>query len=526
MKIPASVFLRWGFVVLAVMPSAFTAAAQERIPVEEKTSLERELEDRVNQTVLAILGPNKAKVMLQLKIDFTRTEKLEIHITSAAAADFIWRNAGQKTQNAGSELLPGFRAASAANPYAGADETRAYSKKFIFPDSLVKQITATAIINKELPAAEAESVENFITSLLGIDGKRGDRLITIRVPFVPLWRTMASSPTLIEAAFKYGILALLGAIGIIIVAAAFLKLARALSNMAKAQEHQITMKLSRDAAARELPSPPAAPAIGYNLEEGGMKEIGAPAGGGGEKVFFSVRLEHVPFMAQTFAKEDPANVAVIAEHLKPALRDALLNALPSGSAAEVMASMAEARFVKPEVISALKEEIEKRFSGVVGGIEKLLESFEGVKSGKKALMLAELESRHPDIAQKVRSRVFLFEDMEGLGEKDLGTLAIAVKPDSWASVRPAIKKEFLERLRAKLSKKAWETIEQTVKYEAASPERLAAGREDIEGVASRLIKERRIEKPPVVFAGNVPENTVADGPPKAEHGRGTTEYDA
>lgn len=195
---------------LAVMLPAFTAGAQERIPVEEKTSLERELEDRVNQTVLATFGPNKAKVMLQMKMDFTRTEKLEIHITSAAAADFIWKNAGQNARKDGPELLPGFRAASAFNPYSGADETRAYSKKFIFPDSLVKQITATAIINKELPAAEAESIESFITNLLGIDAKRGDKLVTIRAPFVPLWRTMASSPTLMEAALKYGLLALLG----------------------------------------------------------------------------------------------------------------------------------------------------------------------------------------------------------------------------------------------------------------------------------------------------------------------------
>ena len=279
--------------------------------------------------------------------------------------------------------------------------------------------------------------------------------------------------------------------------------------MAKAQEHQITMKLSRDDARKELPPPPAAPAIGYDFEEGSVKELSAPAAACEGKTVFNVRPEHIPFMAQVFAKEDPANVAIVVEHLKPDLRSALLNALPPGTVSEVMACMAEARFVKPETINALKEEVEKRFTGVVGGIEKVLESFERVSLKQKTLMLGQLESRRPDIAQKVRAGVFLFEDIERLGEKDLGTLALSVKPDAWASALPALKKEFLKRLRDKMTGKAWQTIEQTAKYEIASTDRLDAGMEDIVGTAQRLIKERRIEKPPVVFAGNVPENTAA-----------------
>lgn len=499
-------FLHW-FIALAVLLPALPAAAQERFPVDEKSRFERELEEKTNQNVLAVLGPNKARVMVQAEMDFSSTEKMELLGPSAAAAgagtDFAWKGIGQNTRKDGPHLLPGFPVASTYNQSAGAgaDGTKSYSRKFSFPSSFVKRLIVTAVINKELSAAEAESAANFISDLLGINARRGDEINIIRAPFAPLWKTVWFSPVLMEAAFKYGLLTLLGGFGTIAVVAAFLMLARSVGRMAKVQEHQINMEFPGGAAAA-----PGAPPGFQALEGGGPKAEAeaatVPAPDGEEKVVFSVRPDQVPFMVHMFARENPANVAIVADHLDPEIRSAFLSGLPPETASEVLASMAEVRFVKPEMIAVLKDELARRFSGAVGGLDKVLEAFARVSLREKSLMLRQLESRHPGVAGKVRSKIFLFEDIERLGDKDLGMLATSVKTESWAAVLPSLNKEFAGKLRAQLAERAWQMIEQTAKYGAVSSDKLDAAMEAVVSTALKLIEEGRMANPLTVAAGN------------------------
>ena len=78
---------------------------------------------------------------------------------------------------------------------------------------------------------------------------------------------------------------------------------------------------------------------------------------------FVVRPDQVEALADMLHKEDPDNIALVVEHLETGVRAQLLAALPAGLANRVLATMGRVRYVEPEVILNLKEELERRLAG-------------------------------------------------------------------------------------------------------------------------------------------------------------------
>ncbi|MEK7720868.1 MAG: FliG C-terminal domain-containing protein, partial [Elusimicrobiota bacterium] len=172
-----------------------------------------------------------------------------------------------------------------------------------------------------------------------------------------------------------------------------------------------------------------------------------------------------------------------------------LRRLPSDFSSEVISSMATVRFVEAEVVMTIKEELERRLAGAFGGVSKVLESLNRVNLSTKKEMLEKLASRHPDIARDVRSKIFLAEDLLRFSERDLSLLASTVKPDDWACALWDLSPEFKEKLRKQLAEKAWQILEQTMKYGSPSREKTSQAIETIVGAALALIKEGKLSNP-------------------------------
>ncbi len=481
----------------------FNRGFTQSLPLDDKAKYEKTLEMKVEEVLLRLLGPNQAKVVVQAVMDFTRTEKFEVQSAVAASTSdntfFKWQNISNEVPSGDAYLMPGMPVITQSDPLAR--DNKSYKKQIIFPQTFLKKLTVTVVLNKTVSDIEAANVRNVVSELLGMQIKRGDELIIVKSSFAPIWKTIWYSPETMSLLFKYGVLFLMGIVGMIIVAIGFLKLAGAMSSMAKVQQsHQITMDLGKNGSSAGLGGEgiDEQPALD-SMEKIGLTGPSGPEPGADfeqeEKIVFNVRPDQVIFLVNMLMKEDPSNIALVTEHLAPQVRGEFLKSLPTDISSAVIANMAKVRFVEPEVIDTLKEELERRLSGAVGGIEKILDVLEQVNLRNKKNMIEELQKTHPEIADEVRSRILMFEDLIRLSDRDLSMLVSAVKVDDWSAAAWEMSKNFKEKIKSQMADKTWQMVEQTMQYGAPSGEKIEKTVENIVDLAEKLIKEGKISNP-------------------------------
>jgi flagellar motor switch protein FliG len=115
----------------------------------------------------------------------------------------------------------------------------------------------------------------------------------------------------------------------------------------------------------------------------------------------------------------------------------------------------------PEVIRQVEAGLERRMStmlvpadlSAVGGVQPLVEIINRADRGTEKLILEGLELRDPGLADEVRSRMFVFEDLINLDDRavqlvlrqvEVANLAIALKGVS-TTVRDKVMKNMSER---------------------------------------------------------------------------------
>jgi flagellar motor switch protein FliG len=244
-----------------------------------------------------------------------------------------------------------------------------------------------------------------------------------------------------------------------------------------------------------------------NIDPGAPLMMGGAAGGGQimggesapredrEEVVFNIRVEQVPFLVNLMVSEAPSNVALVAGHLPLEVQREFLKSLPSAVASEIIINMAEMRFVEPEIITTLKDELERRLSGAVGGIDGALSAIENVTLRAKRGMLVELEQKHPALAAEIRKRILMPDDLALLAEKDLSLMVSAFKVEEWASALFELPEAVKLKLKGQMAEKTWQMIEQSMSYGTPSSEKTEEALELIMTKVAVMIKEGRIRNP-------------------------------
>lgn len=496
-KISGGIFFTCAFASLCLLPGLRNANGQN-MPLEDKAKYERSLEVKAEEVLLKLLGPNQAKVVVQASMDFTRTEKVDMtaQAASSAAKDrmFKWDGASSENQMSAEYLLPGFP--SMDGDKSGPASTT-YQKQMVYPASFIKKLIVTVVLNKDLPEAEGQAVRSVVQEILSMDQARGDELVIIKTPFAPFWRTIWYTPEAMNLLFKYVILTVMGVIALIVVAIGFLQLAGAINSMAKAQQsHQITMDLGGKGMG--LPGGDGGlegTVSRIDLQTSEKRDADAFSGAGDQRVVFNVRLDQAGFLVNLMAEEDPANVALVATHLEPEVRNKFIAMLPPAAASAVMSHMAKVRFVDPEIITTIKDELERRLGGALGGLQQVIEVLEKADLRAKREMLGELSKKDPETARQVRQKILMPEDMNLLSDKDMGLVLGNFKIETLAAAIWDLPQALRDRIRGQMAEKTWQMVEQTMKYGAPSKSATEKAVEELLGSVVKLIKDGRIPNP-------------------------------
>lgn len=122
--------------------------------------------------------------------------------------------------------------------------------------------------------------------------------------------------------------------------------------------------------------------------------------------------------------EHPQTIALILSYLEPQQAGQILSELPQNTQADIARRIAVMDGTSPEIINEVEQILERKLSATVtqdytqtGGVESVVEVLNGVDRSTERTILDALEIQDPDLAEEIKKRMFVFEDIVTLDNK-------------------------------------------------------------------------------------------------------------
>ncbi len=141
--------------------------------------------------------------------------------------------------------------------------------------------------------------------------------------------------------------------------------------------------------------------------------------------------------------EHPQTIALILSYLAPAQAALIVSALPPDRQADVARRIAVMDRTSPDVIKEVEKVLESKLTNlvnqdftIVGGVDAVVEILNTVDRGTERHIMETLEIEEPELADEIRKKMFVFEDILLLDDRaiqrvlrdvDNNDLAIALK---------------------------------------------------------------------------------------------------
>lgn len=141
--------------------------------------------------------------------------------------------------------------------------------------------------------------------------------------------------------------------------------------------------------------------------------------------------------------EHPQTIALILSYLPASQSSMIVSALPAEKQADVAKRIAQMDRTSPDVIKQVEKVLERKLSSlvnqdytIVGGVDAIVEILNSVDRGTEKHIMETLEVEEPELADEIRKKMFVFEDILSLDDRaiqrvlrdvDNGTLALALK---------------------------------------------------------------------------------------------------
>lgn len=165
--------------------------------------------------------------------------------------------------------------------------------------------------------------------------------------------------------------------------------------------------------------------------------------------------------------EHPQAIALVLAHLRPEHASLILAGLPPATQAAVAHRIALMDRAAPDVVATVAECLQRKSASVltpretsqIGGVQPLVEIINRADPGTEKLILEGLEEQDAELADEVRSRMFVFADIVLLEDRALQlvlrgvetpTLALALK-GAGEGERNAVLRNLSERARSNLT---------------------------------------------------------------------------
>lgn len=167
--------------------------------------------------------------------------------------------------------------------------------------------------------------------------------------------------------------------------------------------------------------------------------------------------------------EHPQTIALVASYLHPEQAGMILSALPSAQQVEVAKRIATMDRTSPEVLREVESVLEKKLSSFVmqdftaaGGIESAVAILNRVDRGTEKTIMEALEEENPELADEIKKRMFVFENLVTLDDRSLQRVLREVDMKDLALALRTASEDVSNRLFKNLSKRAVDMLKEDI----------------------------------------------------------------
>jgi flagellar motor switch protein FliG len=194
--------------------------------------------------------------------------------------------------------------------------------------------------------------------------------------------------------------------------------------------------------------------------------------------------------------ENSQTIALILSYLQPEQASIILSSLPQDKQADVAKRIAMMDSTSPEVINQVERVLEQKLSSTVtqdytsaGGIEAIVQILNGVDRGTERTILDSLEIQDPELAEEIKKRMFVFEDIVNIDNRSIQRIIRDIENADLQLALKVASEEVREVIFRNMSKRMAETFREEMEY--MGPVRLR----DVEEAQTRIVATiRRLEE--------------------------------
>ena len=178
-----------------------------------------------------------------------------------------------------------------------------------------------------------------------------------------------------------------------------------------------------------------------------------------------------PRMLLSFIRDEhPQTIALVLAHMPPESAAIVLSGLSEETQRDVAVRVATMDRTSPEIITAVETALEKRLSSFAqqsdlssaGGVQSLVELLNRSDRATERLIFEGLDEHDAGLADEVRSRMFVFEDIITLDDRAVQQILRQVDTKNLALALKGVRAEVRTKVMSNLSARAAETLDEDI----------------------------------------------------------------
>lgn len=169
--------------------------------------------------------------------------------------------------------------------------------------------------------------------------------------------------------------------------------------------------------------------------------------------------------------EHPQTIALILAYLKPQQAATIVSALPQDKQADVARRIAIMDRTSPDIIKEIERVLERKLSSMVtqdytmaGGLTAIVDILNSVDRGTEKYIMESLEVQDTDLAEQIRKRMFIFDDIITLDSRSIQRVIREVENGDWALALKSASEDVQKAVFSNMSKRLAEMIKEDMDY--------------------------------------------------------------
>lgn len=187
-------------------------------------------------------------------------------------------------------------------------------------------------------------------------------------------------------------------------------------------------------------------------------------------------------------QEHPQTIALILAYLEPQKASIILGSLPNEVRSDVAKRIAQMDRTSPEVLREVERVLEKKLSTLssedytsAGGVENIVEILNLVDRATEKMIIESLEEEDPELAEEIKKRMFVFEDIVLLDDRSIQRILREVETNELAKALRGVDTEVQDKIFKNMSKRAASMLKEEMEY--LGPVRL----KDVEETQQKIV---------------------------------------